>query len=331
MSYIYRIVILLLIFGFTACTSTQQNLSVANGEDRDIGLGGTGLLASAGNDEDGDVGLGGTGILGAITGFGSIFVNGIEIEYDNNTAFTVDGKPAEHRKLEVGDVVEVLTKDSKKYTQAQVINLRHEIIGKVESVDLQTFSFTIQGQTIVQSIDKIQLPVVGATVAVSGFRIDKRTVVSTRVVPADDKTSLLRTHTALPFKEKAADWLVQVHVQDDKAEFELGGNRQAVNVKKNSGKSYADRLGVKILKLHKSTTGQQLMLEQVIEPTEMPRGQSSPIPAQQRIGNKLRRTVPGAMPGSGQGSGSGSGLLSGPGPGSGNTNPGPQSEGGKGR
>jgi len=305
MNNVYRIIILLLVISFTACTSTQQKMSAAYDEDKDIGLGGTGLLAS--NGEDTDSGLGGTGILGAITGFGSVFVNGIEIEYDSKTAFTVDGKPAEHRQLEIGDVVEVLTTDLNKHTQAQIINLRHEIIGKVESIDPQTFSFTVQGQTIIQPIDKRLLPELGKSVAVSGFRVDKSTIVSTRVIPADDKTSLLRTHTGLPYQEKTTHWLVQMHVQDDKAVFELEGSGHVVSIKKKAEKSYADRLGIRILQLHKPATG-RLMLEQIIEPAEMPRGQRVSVPAQRRGDNKILRPVQGSMPGPGFGSGAGTGT-----------------------
>jgi hypothetical protein len=46
------------------------------------------MLASAGGTGSG---LGGTGILGKVTGFGSVFVNGIEIEYDDKTIYTIDG------------------------------------------------------------------------------------------------------------------------------------------------------------------------------------------------------------------------------------------------
>jgi hypothetical protein len=45
MNIIYRIVLVLLVSGFAACTSTQSSLSIAgDDEDRDIGLGGTGML-----------------------------------------------------------------------------------------------------------------------------------------------------------------------------------------------------------------------------------------------------------------------------------------------
>ncbi len=248
MNKLYRIIIFLLAVSVTACVSTQSNMTVAaNDEDKDIGLGGTGMLAST--DSGAGSGLGGTGIVGKITGFGSIFVNGIEIEYDNETAFTIDGKTAAPQQLEIGDIVEVLTTDANKHTQAQIINLRHEVIGKVESVEPQTFSFTVHGQSVVQAIDKVDLPEVGTTVAVSGFRIDEKTILSTRVTSAGVKQSLLRTHTDLPFKGKTTRWLVQTHVSNDQATFKLDGITHAIQLKQKTKKTLNDQLGIKILKL----------------------------------------------------------------------------------
>ena len=305
MNNIYRLIILLLVISFTACTSNQPNMSAANDEDKDIGLGGTGMLATA--DSDTDNGLGGTGVLGEITGFGSIFVNGIEIEYDRETTFTIDGKSAEYQQLEIGDVVEVLTTDRDKYTQAQVINLRHEVIGKVEATDPQTFSFTVQGQTVIKPANNRFLPEVGTMVAVSGFRIDKNTIISSRVAPADAKQTLLRTQTGLPFENKTTHWLVQMHVQDNKAVFQLAGTAHILNIKEKAEKTYADLLGIRILQLQ-SSTANELKLERIVDPMEIPRGQRVSVPMQRRGGNTLLKPGSGSMPGPGTGYGSGAGA-----------------------
>ena len=303
MNNIYRALIILLVIGFTACTSNHSSMRATGGEDEDIGLGGTGLLATGD-----DSGLGGTGILGEITGFGSIFVNGIEIEYDNKTTFTVNGKKVAHQQLEVGDVVEVLTTDVNKHTQARIINLRHEVIGKVESVDPQTFSFIVHGQTIIQPINKRQLPVVGTSVAVSGFRVNNNTIVSTRVTPADAKQALLRTHTELPFKENTTHWRVQMHVQNHKAVFQLDGTAHTLSIKEKTKESLSDRLGIRIFQLQKPATG-QLKLEQVIDPMDMPRGQLAPVPVQRYDGNgnKLQKRMMRSQSGAGSGTGGGLG------------------------
>ena len=106
MKTIYQVIIFLFITSIAGCVSgcvsgyvpgdvpggisTQSNTSVSNDEDQDIGLGGTGMLASSG--DSGGNGLGGTGIVGEITGFGSVFVNGIEVEYNAKTPFSINGK-----------------------------------------------------------------------------------------------------------------------------------------------------------------------------------------------------------------------------------------------
>ncbi|MCK4675157.1 MAG: hypothetical protein KAT61_04530, partial [Gammaproteobacteria bacterium] len=81
MNNIYRTITLFLILSLASCASSRLNMVAADDEDKDIGLGGTGMLADTGSGQTGS-GMGGTGIIGEITGFGSIFVNGIEVEYD---------------------------------------------------------------------------------------------------------------------------------------------------------------------------------------------------------------------------------------------------------
>jgi len=296
MSTIYRTIIFLLIMAIAACASNQSTMNAANDEDQDIGLGGTGMLADSGS------GLGGTGLLGEITGFGSIFVNGIEVEYDDATAFAIDGKTAAHQQLEIGDVVEVLTTDASKHTRARAINLRHEVIGKVESKDPQTFSFTVLGQTVVQPLDKRMLPEVGSTVAVSGFRVDEKTIISTRVTSVDTVQTLLRHHTELPFSEKTSQWLVQTYVKDEKAVFQHNGAAHVLTVKNRTTRTIMDYMAIKVLQLHSSDAGSDpLKLDQVIESENMPRGRPTLLPVQQPVINTIPGSTQGPMPGSAQG------------------------------
>jgi hypothetical protein len=304
MNKYYRVLLFLLFSGLAACVSTQSPVQLAgNDEDEDVGLGGTGLLAET---DTGAGGIGGTGITGVITGYGSIFVNGIEIEYDDETPFTIDGESVPSQNLEIGDVVDVLTVDSKQYTHAQIINLRHEIIGVVESVEPQTYSFNINGQSIVQPVNKSVLPEVGSTVAVSGFRIDEKTVLSTRVKPADIKQSLVRAHTELPYKDRAARWLIQKYVKDGDVRIHLGSVAHEFKldegkVDKGKGESLSDRLGIKILGVNKLVSG-RLVIDQVIDPVTVPRGSRIPVPAHQPINNRMQYEVPGASPGAAHGS-----------------------------
>lgn len=310
MNNIYRTVILLLAISIAACTTNLPNLSANNDEGDDVGLGGTGLLATT--DSDSDNGLGGTGILGEITGFGSIFVNGIEIEYDNKTTFTLNGQSVGYQQLEIGDVVEVLTTDFDKHTQAQIINLRHEVIGKVEAIDPQTFSFTVMGQTVIKPVNNSLLPEVGSMVAVAGFRLDESTIISTRVTPADARKTLLRTQTTLPFKNKTTHWLVQMHVQNNKAVFKSGSTEHVLNIKEQTVKTYTDLLGIRILQLHKPDSG-KVKLERVLEPMVMPRGQRVSVPVQWRGDNNAYKPEPGLIHGPGKAQKSGASTSTGAG------------------
>ena len=311
MNKVMRKITILLLLGLTAFVSSQSIALAANDEDKDIGLGGTGMLAGAGSDSGS--GLGGTGITGEITGFGSIFVNGIEIDYDDKTAFSINGETSAHQQLEIGDVVEVLTVDAEQHTQAQMINLRHEVIGVVESVEPETYSFTVNGQSVVQSIVKSTFPEVGTTVAVAGFRIDGQTIVSTRVTPAKTGQVLLRSDTSVPFIKDAQRWLIQTQTKKGKVIFQNDGITRSFSLDNKTDKSVKDDLGIRIIQLQKSTTG-KINLKQVIDPVNIPRGRRLLNPVQQQgsdISPNIITTDPvltphsgaagASMPGSGSG------------------------------
>lgn len=280
----------IILFLFLSLTVFATVLAADNDEDKDIGIGGTGMLANT----DNGYGLGGTGIIGEITGYGSIFVNGIEIEYDDTTPFTLDGKTVTPIQLEIGDIVEVLTTDAEQHTQAQIINLRHEVIGIVESVEPQTYSFTVQGQSIIQSIDKSTLPEVGTTVAVAGFRIDEQTILSTRIVTAEKGQTLLRTHTELPFTKLAKRWLVQTRIQNNKAILKQDGTTHSFPLKEKFDGSIENQLGIKILQFQRSVNN-EIELDQTIEPKGLPRGRRTLAPVQQRSNDIIRAPMPGPI------------------------------------
>lgn len=298
MKFFYHIIFTLLIIGLAACSYTPSTETVASGsEDGDIGIGGTGKQAVADNSSAsglGGTGLHTTGILGTVTGFGSIFVNGIEVEYDDNTVFSVDGKSTTLQQLFIGDVVEVLTTDDNKYTHAKSINLRHEVIGKVESVDPETFSFSVNGQSIIQPINKASMPVVDSWVSVSGFRIDDKSIISTRVTAALPGQTLLRLSTALPFKGETSRWLIQTYAPGEEARFELEDKVYTVPLAKPS-KDREYQLGIKIMKLHKAEG--RLELDQVIDPSVMPRGQRAVSPYTPAGNNQFPGANQGTLPG----------------------------------
>ena len=281
MSRIYKLFIFLLLASITSCASDYSNFNAANDEDKDIGLGGTGLLATTGS------GLGGTGIIGEITGFGSIFVNGIEIEYDDKTPVTIDGKKAAHQQLQIGDVVEVLTTNSSNHTHAQIINLRHEVIGKVESVNEKTLSYTVQGQTILQKKNTETLPKIGTTVAVAGIRINEKTIMSTRTTATNTEQTLLRLQTELPFKEQATRWSLQMHIKNGSVAMTADGEIQTLATNKKVTKSSKDLSTIKIVQLHKTVAG-QIKVDKIISLSDVPHGQA--LPTHEKTYNNMQKS-----------------------------------------
>jgi len=267
MFHLNKILAFLLIISLAACVSTQTSFTTSNDEDEDIGLGGTGLIASTGS------GIGGTGIVGEVTGFGSIFVNGIEIEYDNKTPFTVNGIAADYQQLVIGNVLEVLTTDAQPHTNARIINVRHEVIGDVEFVNPKTHSFTVQGQTITSIHKSNKLPAVGDRIAVSGFRISTTHIQATHTSPAGNMRDLLRTHMALPFSKQASRWIVQAQVNNKQLKVHFNNHEQLIPIPQKSvvpGK----QSDIKIMHLLKSGAT-QVTLDRMINAAKLPRGQST--------------------------------------------------------
>lgn len=141
-------------------------------------------------DPDDESGIGGTGIIGAITGFGSIFVNGVEVEIDDKTQLFIDEQPADNTGFERGDVVEILASEQRGITHARRIQLRHEVIGTIDRVDGSRFN--LLGQTVLYTTQTGYVPQVGDTVQVSGFRDAEGLIHATRIAPDKQKRTLLR-------------------------------------------------------------------------------------------------------------------------------------------
>jgi hypothetical protein len=115
------------------------------------GIGGTGLhdggMGGTGNIAD-DGGIGGTGIVGVITGFASICVNGIEIQYSSGTTISMDGQPTTARELAVGQVVAARALGTGDKLTARNIAVIHAAIGPVSHFDATKGEMQVLGQTV---------------------------------------------------------------------------------------------------------------------------------------------------------------------------------------
>jgi hypothetical protein len=143
------------------------------------------------NEGEDDYGIGGTGIVGSVTGFGSIFVNGVEIETDAQTTIRVDEQPVQEHQFAIGETVEVLARDDAQFSNAASINIRHEIIGPVTHWDWSAHRMTIFGQ-VIQLSDASGTWLPGQAVVVSGYRDPQGVIQARRIETAFDNKFLLR-------------------------------------------------------------------------------------------------------------------------------------------
>lgn len=180
-SPIWRILFLICVELFLSAAS------YSGGEDEERGLGGTGLRTAAILDVlfSDDRGMGGTGIVGTITAFGSIWVNGVEIEYDSSTDMRIDGEKANMEQLRLGQQVQVVVERKAGGVYADSIAIEHELVGPVESIDSENRTMQVLGQQVVFETaapghwsSSLQ---VGDVVSVSGYRGDGDTIQATDV------------------------------------------------------------------------------------------------------------------------------------------------------
>ncbi len=148
----WLLVVLTLLF---ALPLRAQTLCVAkNGE----GIGGTGRASSSkGSGEGiggsgrapriGGEGIGGTGVFGTITGFGSICVNGLEIDVDQ-ARVDIDGRAAAASDLALGHLVAVEARERAGGLSAERISVSSAVAGPLSRVDAQAGSLELLGQRV---------------------------------------------------------------------------------------------------------------------------------------------------------------------------------------
>lgn len=150
--------------------------------DRDEGVGGTGFVSDVAQASGGDEGVGGTGIFGVITAFGSIVVNGVHIDYEDETPVVVDGVAGTPDDFAIGQVVAVEARPMGERYQAKLVEVQHAALGPVSDVDEAARTITVLGQTI-QVAETDRLPFIDEWVRVSGLRGPDEQVVATRIDP----------------------------------------------------------------------------------------------------------------------------------------------------
>ena len=150
----------------------------------DRGIGGTG--APANGPQISDRGIGGTGIVGVITGFGSVFVNGLEVAYDPATPVTVDGEADTQSALRVGQLAAIVASDDHGLHAASIA-VQHEVSGPVTAVIADDGTggrmLIVAGQRVAigAGTDGLQTVQSGDWIAVSGLRQPDGVIAASRI------------------------------------------------------------------------------------------------------------------------------------------------------
>ena len=84
---------------------------------------------------------------GTVTGFGSIFVNGVEFE-TNSAEFRIDDSPGSQDDLSIGDVVIVSFDPDVSPTAAKTVFADEAVEGPVDSINVAAGELVVAGQTV---------------------------------------------------------------------------------------------------------------------------------------------------------------------------------------
>lgn len=174
----------------------SAQISAADPKNGD-GIGGTGIR-SAQNKNGSSDGIGGTGVRGTITGFGSILVNGLKLEFDHTTTVEVDGKPSTLEALKIGQIVQGVahTRDGK--LSLATVEIQHAVTGPISAIDAASETITVLGQKVRLNLggDKASVTAFktlrpGDMISVSGLRQADGTIVATRVDQKSDEDRII--------------------------------------------------------------------------------------------------------------------------------------------
>lgn len=140
--------------GETGSTMVHSGIGGTGSPTTENGIGGTGMpVARSGIGGTGQPladggGIGGTGIVGAITGFGSVCVNGLEVEFDNQTSVNMNGRSATLHDLAVGQVISLQAEYIDGVPQTSHIDVINLVEGPV-TVNAQAGQIEVMGQKVI--------------------------------------------------------------------------------------------------------------------------------------------------------------------------------------
>lgn len=186
-----------------SCSSNKDNNLTVAALDNNSGFGGTGLIQRL-NDDEGS-GFGGTGIVGNIQAFGSIWVNGIKIEYDTDVD-VVSNLALKNEQLKLGQQV-ILETDleltSNLFPKTQKIAVFYPIAGRIDAIKEQ--QILVQKQWIKYSKDTFKDDglslTVGDFVIVNAIQINNNHWLASRFNDNKDQLVHFQTKMTLNFSK----------------------------------------------------------------------------------------------------------------------------------
>jgi len=139
-----------------------------------------------------------TDTTGVITGFGSVFVNGVEYETDAAAVSTDDNDAASESDLQVGMVITLSgeVNDDGTTGSATKIHYEEQVKGPLESIDLAASTMVVFGQNIIfdelTNLDNLILETLnlGDFLEISGFFDDEGNLYASRIEKEDNVETL---------------------------------------------------------------------------------------------------------------------------------------------
>lgn len=209
-----KTIFILLLLGLLSCQSQQSPTALTQmmlpTDNNGSGIGGTGLI------DNGDSGIGGTGIIGVITGFGSIWVNGVRIAVDEQTRLLTPWGDMQAQDLAVGHQVVLQTEPDSNRPLNNQLRLLMPLNGEISALNHEQGYFSLLGQTVHFSAETQFATELkeGEKVTVSGFYQAENQWLATRVEPAlSEMAYVQQTATPVEWAPTTHQLLIQGYVQ----------------------------------------------------------------------------------------------------------------------
>lgn len=258
--------------------------------DSDRGIGGSGLLAD-------ERGIGGSGIrlqdaaterwlaqlekgervgvVGTIRDFGSIWVNGLHIEYDQQTSISEDGVAISATQMMIGQRVLVTAQQLDGALVADQIELVHEVIGPVSAVEGNVV--TVLGQRVLIDdssalyLDGKALPDVGDWIEVAG--------------PRDSQQQIRASYVgeATPDVQQQKQFLLRGQLQQDQSQLHIDQQSLTTSVA-----SQFALQGGEFVTLRGQLDGQQLIDVSVERPQQLTEREGVRLLSLERVVSEAR-------------------------------------------